>query len=464
TLTTTTLIGQQAAYYAVQIGAFLEARHDDFAGLRQKAFIYSAPTTDNTVVVFAGDFSEQAAAEKLAGELRQMGYGNAYAIPRNLDEGETASVIQLATRSLNKPIKWERYDKVGDIFALVNGNTIKIMTGLYGSVDLAKKDLPAIRKQGFKDAFIKKVNTVFLHPITEFESGIKKDLIPIAFDNSADRPTFEPNAAPSAPTRPGTTARSGGAPAQYDAPVSYDIPTGTTTPNPNRPAATLVKGDGTPVPSIRMKVKRTSVLELQKILKAEKVYSSSLDGYYGPGTTKGFQTFWESDRETQQARRLAALETSTGLGPNDVLQQAINELYEDPQAPAALQQSLAPVARAYEAYLLYQTLGPSQDVNSLMNEAIQRAFANSGYQGGFDYRSTYAYQDLGQLIQHLLYIHGAPKNAYVAPCWLFEYHQAETTRAYATFAGPAGSGLQLRACDQLMQWKELAALQTLATE
>ena len=43
-------------------------------------------------------------------------------------------------------------------------------------------------------------------------------------------------------------------------------------------------------PAIRNKVKRTSALDLQKVLKSQKYYSGSLDGLYGKGTGKCFPT------------------------------------------------------------------------------------------------------------------------------------------------------------------------------
>ena len=216
-----------------------------------------------------------------------------------------------------------------------------------------------------------------------------------------------------------------------------------------------------------MRVKRRSALELQKVMQAQGYYTSTLDGYYGPGTTQAYETILQQDPTLRKYRLLAtemppAEPTTT---PNR-LQAAINDLLTDPQAPMVVESADAPVAKAYQAYLLFRSLGPNYDVNNLMNQAISEAFASAAarQRTSFDYRASYAYPDLGQLILHLHYIHAAPGNDIAAPCWLYEEHPKETAKAHAAFAGDKSGSLKLQACDQFLDWPEIRTLQALATE
>lgn len=449
---------QNKAYYTVQVGTFLDAKPQDFNLIRPMGFLHVGQLNGNLNQVFIGGYNDKAAAESMAAKLRKKGYSNAFVQERFLNEGQTVTVIQMATRTLKKPIEWEKFQQAGTVYGIVNGDKAKIVTGIYQNVDAAKKQLPAIRKLGFKDAFIKKVNSVFLHEVTEFTTGFKKDLIPLAFDNQ-----------PTTRRSPNRTTKRGSVPS--DIPADYDVVTARSpNANPAPPGATSTTArakKATYSPKIRSKVKRRSVLELQKILKAERTYTSSLDGYYGPGTKKGYDTFISNNREVQKYLVLAEYGVgTTGSGVNDRLQRAINNLLNDPSAPLVIEGSNTPVAKAYQAYLLFTSLGPGNEVNSLMNAAIKQAYASKrlNNQPPFDYRATYAYQDLDQLILHLHYVHAAPGNQYAVPCWLFENHQKETSRAYESFASFANGNFQVQGCDQFLTWNEVKTMQVIAQD
>ncbi|MEL6273745.1 MAG: peptidoglycan-binding domain-containing protein [Bacteroidota bacterium] len=155
--------------------------------------------------------------------------------------------------------------------------------------------LPAIRELGYKDAFIKSVNNARLVPITSFETGIKKPLIPITLGN-------EPPVAPAPSPSPGPQVVTyGGSPTpavnQQPTPVGY----GNANPTPAVSPSVL--------PNIRGRFKRTSAQKLQVVLKEKGYYTGEIDGYYGNGTATAYRAATEQMPEIQKMRLLSSLRT-----------------------------------------------------------------------------------------------------------------------------------------------------------
>ena len=148
------------------------------------------------------------------------------------------------------------------------------------------------------------------------------------------------------------------------------------------------------------------------------------------------------------------------------LQEAIDNLLSDPEARALVERSNQPIGKAYYAYMLFQTIGPGPEVNSLMNAAIQRAYGSRSFSEPppFDITATYAYSNLTQIILHMHYIHSAPGMNFNIPCWIFQQHPTETTQAYATYAAFSSGDFQLKFCDQFLNWEPVQALHAMAVD
>lgn len=451
-LLTSATFAQNNAYYTVLVGNFIDAKPQDFDNIRNMGFLVGNQMNGNQYQIQLAGFDTKAAADQAAQQLRAMGYSSAYTQTFPIDQGLTSTVIQIATRDLTKNVEWEQFEQVGPLFALVNGDQVKVVTGTYPDVNSAKQQLASIRNMGYSDAFIKRVNSSFLHPVTEFGTGIKKPLIPISFDNSRRRTTGIPQV-----------------PTSFDQiPSSFETTVTPRTPNANATYTSNARGSAGYVPSIRSTVKRRSVLELQKVLKSQNTYAGNLDGYYGNGTETAYNTAVASNRQLQKYKLLGEMMdfNSATTTANNRLQQAINTLHTDPVAPSIIESSTLPIARAYQAYMLYNAIGPSSEVNNLMNTAIKEAYATSRFrsQPPFDYQATYAYQDLGQLILHLHYIHSAPGSNYTAPCWFFQRHPRETARTFESYANMGATNFHLQACDQFLNWDEVKTLQAISVD
>ena len=303
--------------YTVRVGTFRDVKADDFGNLKSKGFVYGIPTADNTTDVYLGHFTTQAKVNAAAAEVRNTGFRNAtpYALP--VAAGQPVTVIQIALHSGNRPIDWSTLEQAGDLYVEAVDGTTKILTGVYPDTRTAASFLPAIRSLGYSDAFVRTINNALLIPISTFETGIKKPLIPITIGAKAPTPAPQPNGQPQpesqvalggspatygnpnpipdpAPARPGGTSREESGPAPTPTAASRT----TTLPVPAAPADVAL-------PAIDGKTKRSSSANLQRVLKEKGYYSGSIDGYYGPGTAAAYERAWSEMPEIRKYRRLA---------------------------------------------------------------------------------------------------------------------------------------------------------------
>lgn len=423
--------------YSISLGTFVDARREEFAGLAPIGFLYSFQMENNYSEVFLGGYDNREAAQTALGQVLAAGYTSARLQELSESEGGTVTVIQIASLDSKKTTDWKKYSSFTSLWGSVSGSSLKLFVGPYNTLEEAQKALPGVQKQGYKDAFSRNINSTQLIKIGAFETGniIKQPAI-----------RFQWNPKPDAPVT-------------SNQPIPYStLPQDNQKPNT---ALTVEKG----IPStIRGNIKRRSALELQKILKAENYYTGSLDGYYGKSTAQGYQNALQNNRELS-AYRILALNSpqSSASSGGDALQNTINRLSEDSRAPIVLESYNHPLASAYRAYQLFVTLGPGKDVNDLMNGAIHQAYINRSNRiiAPFDYRATYDYSDLNQLILHLHYIHIAPDGNYSVPCWLSKTHPQETAAAQAAVAG---SGLKVQVCDGYFDWEEIRMLEKMSTE
>ncbi len=452
----TGLTAQDNSFFTIQVGTFIDAKAEDFKPLQAVGLVYARDVGGNLREVFVGGYDSREAAERGAAEVRQKGYANAFIQERRAADGRAAVVIQMATRKMDSKLEWEKFMEAGEIYGTPSGNLIKIAAGPYASTDAAQKDLPRVRKLGFKDAFVKTANSVHLIPLTEFETGVKKPLIPLGIGQAAPKTA---SGQPSAyevltPRTPDVAA----AASQPSVPSSYEYYAGV--------PATASTASQAALPAINSRIKRNSVMELQKILKSANAYTGGLDGYYGSGTASGYEAFIQQNRTIRKYQLLAENMPAPGQEKaNAALQSAIDALASNPSAGSRLDAFNEPVARGYRAYEIFSAMGASPDVNRMMNAAIRDAFASQGASGlPFDPFATYAYQDIGQLVLHLYYIHCASGTNVSAPCWLATRHPQEAARAYQACAGLPGAAAKLQACSQFENWPEIKVLVAIASD
>jgi hypothetical protein len=449
-------------YYAVQVGVFLNPTLSDFNTIDHLGFLYAEEDESNTYRVFIGDFENVREAENVERQLKQSGYLDAFVAIRSTQFGKPVAVIQMATRSFKEDINWEPFLDMGEIYVLAEGNQVKVVTGLYKDLNEAKVDLKRVRMGGYSDAFPKIVNGARLHELGSFEYGdYKKALIPIAFD-----------AAPStAPDRNYEDLRARGQQLEDRDVISYDRNNADrilVEKSPSIPAKTA--SFDLPLPRIRTNVKRQSVLDLQRALKSMGTYNSSLDGYYGDGTASGFEQAANSNMTFRKYLILAENTFPTnGTTRTSNLQNALNNLPTTPASSlVALEGDNSPLAKAYSAYWAFQMNGASRSVNDVMNMAIAESFRQqprSGlpayYNSGIDPRSTYAYQDVNQIVRHIAALHQMQSDRIYLPCWMMTRHTDEISK------GMNRSNMNIyvaQDCNGFFQWETSRVLKSIAED
>lgn len=450
-------------YYTAFVGSFVNARPQDFNEARKLGFIYTQINPDQLEEVYLGQFPSQDKAANAVQALVNLGFTNAQVVAGSYGDATEVPVIQIATRYSNKTINWENLSKAGPLNVLIADGTIKVLTGTFANLESAKAELPRIRSLGFSDAFVKLVKRGQVLPVTDLATGIKEDLIPLTLTDTQTNPANPPTSTvrpepTNSPVQPSTTEpRSPYVPRPSNNEPEV-IPTAA-----NFPDVRAVAAPATPaVPTIRGNIKRSAVTGLQRVLQAEGYYNSTLDGYYGGGTTAAYERMLNQDQRIQKYRLLIPFYGTTSSANTGGFQGAIDQLPYDPNAPLVIESNSAPIGQAYRAYLMFTSLGPNVQVNQLMNSAIKRAYANTGVSTSvFNYQATYAYQDLPQLLQHLFFVHAAPTNTYTLPCWFNDRHPNETTQALRQM-GNYSSQLTRSGCDPFSEWEEVKLLQTIA--
>ncbi|MBK6622944.1 MAG: SPOR domain-containing protein [Saprospirales bacterium] len=441
--------------YTVYIGTFVETTAADFESIQTLGFPYALSMGNNMFRVYLGGYTKKSEADETAQLLKGRGYQDASVLELDPNKGRTVPIIQLDTELLGKPLNWNAYKTIGPLNVILHDKTIKITSGVYQTMDIANAQLALIRKNGFPDAFVKNVNSAFLHDINAF--------FPEAINN-APVAALE---APPAPVVPAQTPTSYNKPSQpVEIPQAREVPASYNQPVYRAlPAATSSLA---PKPSVRPNLKRASVIELQKLLADGGFYKSGVDGLYGKGTAGAYEASLKNNLQVKKYSVLAEQYQvkSAGAQPGS-LQFAIDILADNPGAALPiLEEKRLPVAKAYMAYYYLAVEGPSLKVNDLMNAAIMEAFAKAVRppKTRFDYTSAYAYNNLTQLINHLAYVQAMSNPAIQTPCWLVQRHPQDVVNAFTPDPALPAANYSIPDCGGFMEWPEIRTLLSIARD
>ncbi|MFK7807927.1 MAG: hypothetical protein AB8F74_09035, partial [Saprospiraceae bacterium] len=450
--------------------------------------------------------------------IKANNYLNAFITRRDLSKGNNTRVIQLATKPAGKNINWEEYAAAGELFALPEGNTVKIMTLSFADDAESNAHVNSLKTKGYKDAFAKTINDKLIHRITEFEAGRilnfgTTELSMVSTSAPLVQPTTLETKAPTVIEEEKSTASSlFVVPPKIEEPIeeevleeaevltarevvipdNYNVVGKRLEPKPEltpkskeiiekKPAKKVAPKTKTkapskaapvsssiakiPVPKTRAKVKRNSAYNLQMIMKQEGVYKNSLDGFYGPGTKKGWDAIQQTNRQLKKYILLTSMEEEmTERSADHILQHYVNTLDANPKkAINAFENSKEAVAKAYQAYAVFTQEGPGKKVNNLMNAAVKQAFAKTKLENKppFDYTVTYDYKKLDQLILHLKYIQSSAEEQVEAPAWLFVRHPKAAKKAFAPYANFNEESYPIQDAMTLFEWPEFKLLETI---
>lgn len=450
--------------YTIHVGAFDKAELSDFDDLQSVGYVYAYQLRDDLMQIFLGGYDSRNAARQVLPRVQALGYPDAYVMRRAFDEGDEISSVLIASKHVGEELDYGKYLQAGKIFVVQSNNQILVFTGNFETEAVAQQRAAQLKRIGFINASVQDINTIQLIEVTDFETGgaVADEIVAVVDTPKGDVAVKEEAELPESYDI--LFKKSTNKPKGDTRVIPDDIPD-TYEAVPERITIPIKKEKVAVAPKIRLRVKRTSAIELQKVLKAEGVYKKSLDGYYGKGTAAGYSAIKKENQQVKKYLMLAKMmesENENGTATNR-LQKIINNLLDAPMdAKDLLRAERSALAKIYRAYISFETAGASSEVNDLMNAGIQQAFKGKKLKNAapFDYTSTYSYKDLGQLLKHLGYVHAVSDDAEV-PCWIFSQHPKTAATAFAL----SDENLRMSNCGgDFMSWEETQLLKTIASD
>ena len=413
----------QSTHFTIALDTVQGPQPSDYVAARSLGFVYAQPIGNTNVAsICLGGFKNYRDAESLLPSLKAT-YPKATVVSRSLAGGRPLHAVQLSSKPFNEPIDWDHLMKVGDLYAVLDGNNIHIIHQVYDDPSLATRKAYELQLDGYPEASVRLINSVQLIAVGDFEMNYKPAFIPIASAGGRSERS--------------TAAR-----------------------NSENP---------TELPVIRNTTRRMSIFDLQLLLREKGYLLQSPDGIYSPETARAYEDMVNEDKELIKYSLLAeAFPVSiTNDYRGDALEEAILDLPDNNAALITIRSSSHPLANAYYAYYLFRNNGSRAEVNRLMNQALRNAYANKAARDipvAIDLRTNYAYSDLSLLITHIYYLHLASGQSYIIPCWLIGSHAYEAEQARADIERDPTNTLSYETCDPFMEWPEIQLLYAIASD
>lgn len=436
--------------FSIQIGSFSNPKVEQFKKLSNVGVVFLEDVKNKKLKrVLLGKYKKKTTARSILKKVKAAGFKEAFIAPRKINVKSKVYVVQLASYKIKDLVDLSLWKDVKPLYIQPVDNQVKLLVGTYPNLKAVNTKLQALRKAGHTKVFIKQLNTAWIHKLNSFEKSyltleegknVLKKPQPVV-----SKPPAKPKSAPK-PKKPNTTSTT----------QDEEIKEGSLFPE---------KYATKDVVNVQV-VKRVSVEELQKVLKSAKTYSGSIDGLFGDATRKSISLYRQQDKRYQRYFQMAGKKPKTTNEDRGLmtLQDYIDFIDINAKlAEVNLKKFKTPIADAYLAYIYFtkkvDILNSPIAVNNLMNDAIQRTFKDYKGQTKLDYKSTYSYQDLEQLLSHLAYIHEATKDAPAIPCWMVENHGEKVIAAFTGLKTP-----KFAACGNFSDWREARTLMAMAED
>ncbi len=421
--------------YTIQLGVFDDVSVTDFDGLRQYGFVYAekSPQGENRYTVFLSNFEDKQEATEILRYVERKGYSDALLSERPLTKGESVYVVQLLSQKSDEFFDWKKFAEVSGLFTLLEAKNVKVVTGTFPDKKTAQEQSKLLREQGFEGAFFKRVNTLQLHKVTSFNTGMEMqdDFAPISAEEEDivmdETPVNEEDLA----------AKGGEAIAYPSAPTSV------------------------------AKTSRESIKSLQNLLASRKLYTGAKDGVYGKNTSNGLDKISASNISYGKYESLSRTKVFDDGQEATSFENIISNIPENPkEAYAKLRDIATPMSKAYQAYILFDSNAKENQgkINSLMNTALKEAYKGKEDKAPLDVSATYAYQNLEQLVLHTRYIQAALKSEPATPCWLFVKHKYAVYSAFDKAKKEGVENPKIQSCNGFMEWEKIVLLKTISTD
>lgn len=451
--------------FAVKLGDFLDPKIEQFANVTVFGQLYVKDQELNTQGVYVGDYEELAVTKEIAEKLNALGYREAFPISLHFEQDELMTFVHLGTHPMNQRVNWEQYTKINNLYFVVEKGQTKVLSGPFASQAVAQTARKIVLDEGFSTATVRSFNVNRVHPVDEFLTGIRTPLPAAAKTSAPPEPTQLPTpvqqpeliAPEQVMTAPPATSKTTTPiadspqansiePANNPDPVVVQEASVVAAAPANRPTRLTI-----PLPDNHPKVKRTSALQLQLLLKPLGFYDSSVDGYYGAATGAAFEQARLNYPELSEAYRVTAI-TKSVAGITTNLSLVIESMGQNKVAATSKLGNIdLPLAKAYRAYGLFSTQGPNSEVDALLASIPNVS----------DVQNT-TYTTLEQVIDRVASIHSSQGKFTPIPCWWFAQHPETAIIAFAKYTNKHQSSLPFPECGSTIGWETLDVTQRLA--
>lgn len=348
--------------------------------------------------------------------------------------------IQLATYAAPDYQKFKSLFNTGYVYTKATGGGLyKVMMGTYSSKSLAQKKLAAVQKKGFKDAFLvtkplEEEDAVYIVQLATYDQQadiywsdwqrLSTQLVAQLSDDKV-RVAVGPFYTRAEASEVQARLQRVGPKDIFIKKVSEQV----------LHEVGLFDWQRSPSYGQNSGTVRNSVKALQLLLSEQDLYDVPSNGLLTPKTKAAMAAFKASNEHYKRHLLLAKSNQEPYQIEEYTLQYYINSIPDEPvKAAAGLKQFKNPIAKMFLAYLYFNedvaVENKSQQVNQLMNEALEEVF--KGYRGKtrYDFSLKYAYEDLEQLLSHLKAVHEVLKVRPDMPCWLLQRHPKAVQTAF----------------------------------
>ncbi|MGB1121646.1 MAG: hypothetical protein ACPG3Z_06600, partial [Saprospiraceae bacterium] len=404
--------------YSIQIGVFSEPQAEHFQFLTDLGMVYLENVPNSQLKkVMVSKFEDKATAVQFLEKVQNKGYSDAFIITRTIDDTKIVKTVQLASYTIGEKIDLSDAKTLGKVYLHIKQDEVRVLIGFYADITSAKIALDKARVNGFPSAFMKDTDIIWLQPATSFEENY---------------------------------LNLGKVKARKVANVNPNL-------NLNSSAKNKTN-NGDPVA-------KASIAGLQEALKDSKKFKGNVNGIYNDDTRNSLKEFQDNNEMYQLYATRAIDEPTVITARGDVtsLQGNIELIEFNPTVAAEnLQKFQHPIAKVYLAYLYFTGKVPTpsdREIDFLMNNAVNQAYANFNGRARFDYTKQYAYTNLQTIFQHYAYIAHVSDNNPKVPCWMIKEHNYELSQAFAGLTPP-----EFTYCEGFENIKEVRILKAMAQD
>lgn len=405
--------------YSIQIGVFSEPQAEHFQFLTDLGMVYLENVPNSQLKkVMVSKFEDKATAVQFLEKVQNKGYSDAFIITRTIDDTKIVKTVQLASYTIGEKIDLSDAKTLGKVYLHIKQDEVRVLIGFYADITSAKIALDKARVNGFPSAFMKDTDIIWLQPATSFEENY---------------------------------LNLGKVKARKVANVNPNLNLNSSAKNKTN------NGDPT--------VAKASIAGLQEALKDSKKFKGNVNGIYNDDTRNSLKEFQDNNEMYQLYATRAIDEPTVITARGDVtsLQGNIELIEFNPTVAAEnLQKFQHPIAKVYLAYLYFTGKVPApsdREIDFLMNNAVNQAYANFNGRARFDYTKQYAYTNLQTIFQHYAYIAHVSDNNPKVPCWMIKEHNYELSQAFAGLTPP-----EFTYCEGFENIKEVRILKAMAQD